>query len=286
MMPARASEASRNTWGWPARLLRATGIAVAVVALFFAGFIVFFEESLIFYPARGGVGPSPGQDVFLTTSDGVKIHGWYVTHPEAKAAILYLHGNAGNIEIRRDVLEGLRQLPANVLLIDYRGYGNSEGRPSEVGIYRDARAAYDWLAARTPPERIVVFGKSLGGAPACELAAGVPVGGLIVQSSFTRATDMASIVMPFLPGARFLVRSKFDTIGKVARIRCPKLFIHAVDDDLIPFSMARRLYDAAAEPKEHAWFDSGGHGGLWITHHQAYYARLRQFLNRLSPAPR
>ena len=201
-----------------------------------------FEESLIYFPDKGGVGPSPspGQDVYLQTSDGVRIHGWYVTHPKAQMTLLWLHGNAGNIEIRRDLLEGLRGLPAHVLVIDYRGYGNSEGKPSEDGIYRDARAAYDWLLTRTAPERIVIFGKSLGGAPACELASQVRCGGLIIQSSFTRAGDMASRVMPFFP-ARWLVRTRFDNLGKVARIGCPKLFIHAVDDEMIPFSMGERL---------------------------------------------
>ncbi len=271
----------RKTRLW-VRIIRAVGLAAGAVALYFTGYIMLFEESLIYFPEKGGIGPSPGEDVYLTTADGLKIHGWYVTHPEAKVALLWLHGNAGNIEIRRDLLEGLRRLPANVLLIDYRGYGNSEGRPSEEGLYRDARAAYDWLAKRLAPERIVIFGKSLGGAPACELAWQAPCGGLIVQSSFTNAADMASRVMPFFPPGRWLVRTRFDNLSKVSRIRCPKLFIHTVDDEMIPFAMAERLYAAAAPPKEYAWFPAGGHNGVWVADPQRYYSRLSQFLNSIA----
>lgn len=264
------------------RLLRFAATTLAVCFILVAGFLVFFENSFIYFPTRGGVGPSPGEDVWLTAADGVRIHGWYVTHPQAQVTLLWLHGNAGNLEIRRELLEGLRRLPANVLVIDYRGFGKSEGNPNEAGVNRDARAAYEWLLARTQPERIVVFGKSLGGGPACELASRVKVGGLIVQSSFTRAGDMASIVFPFLPLARYLVRTKFDSLGKVAEIRCPKLFIHTIDDDLIPFSMAKRLYEAAAPPKEYAWFDTGGHNGVWSAQ-KDYYSRVSAFLEKVAP---
>jgi len=169
-----------------------------------------------------------------------------------------------------------------VLLLDYRGYGKSEGTPSEPGLYRDARAAYDWLLTRTTADRIVLFGKSLGGGPACELASTVPVGGLIVQSAFTKAPDMAPRVMPLLFFARWLMHTKYDNLAKVAAIRCPKLFIHSRSDEIVPFDMAEKLYAAAAEPKECAWFDGGaGHNDLWIVHAKAYYERLARFLEGL-----
>jgi len=265
---------------WWKRVLRSAGLAAALLLLLGAGFVVFLEESFIYFPAKGGVGPSPGEEVALTASDGVRLHGWYVSHPKARHTILWFHGNAGNIEYRRDRLSELRELPASVLVIDYRGYGKSDGAPTEQGLGLDARAAYDWLCSRTTPERIVLLGKSLGAGPACELASQVPVGGLIVQSAFTSAPDMAPLVMPLFP-ARWFMRTKFDNLSKVARISCPKLFVHSRDDEIIPFRMGEALHAAAAAPKECAWFDGAGHNDLWVTHSKAYSSRLAAFLERL-----
>ncbi len=264
---------------WWVRALRTAGLLVAVYFVLGAGFVLIFEDSFIYFPEKDGVGPSPGDDVFLTTSDGVRIHGWYVSHPEARVTLLWFHGNAGNLEDRRGMLSGLRDLGTNVLAIDYRGYGKSGGKPGEEGLYRDARAAYDWLAAKTPADRIVILGKSLGGGPACELASQVPCGGLVLQSAFTSAPDMASRVLPLFP-ARWFMRTKFDNLSKVGRIACPKLFVHSRADEIVPFEMGERLFAAASEPKEPAWFDRGGHNNLWITQRREYFARLGEFLER------
>jgi fermentation-respiration switch protein FrsA (DUF1100 family) len=213
----------------------------------------------------------------LTASDGVRLHAWWVPHPEAKVALLYFHGNAGNIGHRRSFIEDLRDLPASVLALDYRGYGESEGAPSEEGLYRDARAAYDWVAARFPPARIVAFGKSLGGGPACELATQVPLGGLILQSAFTSLADMSRIVLPFFP-ARWFLRQRYDNLAKIGRVACPKLFIHARKDEIVPFSMGERLFAAAPEPRRFAPFERGDHNGLIDTNGPAYFDALRAFL--------
>jgi fermentation-respiration switch protein FrsA (DUF1100 family) len=167
-----------------------------------------------------------------------------------------------------------------VFALDYRGYGRSEGSPNEEGVYRDARAAYAWLAARTPPEKIVVLGKSLGGGPACEIASTSPVGGLIVQSAFTSAKDMSRRVMPFFP-ARWFMRTSYDNLSKVRAIACPKLFVHGRPDEIVPFDMAERLFEAAAEPKEKAWFDRGDHNGLIDANGSAYFDTLRRFLRKI-----
>jgi fermentation-respiration switch protein FrsA (DUF1100 family) len=276
--------ASRPPPRWWKRILRTLGLAGLLVIILGTVLILIFENSLIYFPTKGGVGPSPGQEVWLTCSDGVKIHGWYVAHPDARVTLLFLHGNAGNLEDRRDMLVRLRELPANVLLVDYRGYGRSEGKPDEPGLYRDARAAYDWLLTKAPPGRIVVLGKSLGAGPACELASTVPCGGLIVQSAFTRAPDMASRVLPLFFWARWIMSSKYDNLAKVASIRCPKLFIHSRSDEIIPFVMAERLFAAAADPKEHEWYDGGaGHNDLWIVHARDYFPRLARFLGGIAP---
>ncbi|HVR82858.1 MAG TPA: alpha/beta hydrolase, partial [Planctomycetota bacterium] len=238
--------------------------------------LMIFEEKFIYFPASGDVGTSPGEDLRLTTPDGVRLHGWYFPHPRAKATILHLHGNAGNLRDRRDLVRDLQSLGVNVLAIDYRGYGESEGSPSEKGLYIDSRAAYDWLLTKTSPEKIVIHGESLGGGPACELASTVPCGGLILQSTFTRAPDMAPRVLPFFP--KFLVRTQFDNLAKVPQIRCRKLFLHSRADEMIPFDMGEKLFAAAAEPKENAWFTGCGHNEMTISRARKYYSRMEEFL--------
>lgn len=264
------------------RAARSAARVVALVVVLLAAGIFLFEGSFIYFPTAGGVGPSPGEEVDLGASDGVRIHGWFVGHPQAKVSLLLFHGNAGNLENRREMILRLRDSPANVLAIDYRGYGKSDGKPSEEGLYRDARAAYDWVRARTPGLKVVVFGKSLGGGPACELARRVPCDGLIVQSSFTAAPDMASRVIPFFP-ARWFMRTKFDNLAKVPQIPCPKLFIHSRADEIIPFEMGQRLFSAAAPPKEFAWYDDADHNGLMERHEAHYYQRIAEFLRRVAP---
>lgn len=248
------------------------GVSIAALVIL----IMMFEEKLIYFPTPGGVGPSPGEDVLLTAADGVRIHGWYLPHPQAKATILHLHGNAGNLEHRRDLVRELQALGANVLAIDYRGYGKSEGKPGEAGLYADARAAYDWLLTKTSADRIVLHGESLGGGPACELASTLPCGGLILQSAFTSAPDMAPRVMPLFP--KFLVRTQFDNLSKVPKIACRKLFLHSRADEIVPFDMGERLFAAAAEPKESTWFTGVGHNEMTISRAQKYYGRIGAFL--------
>jgi uncharacterized protein len=262
------------------KVARSAALVVVLVFALGAAFVLLFEDKLIYFPTREELGRSPGEDVFLTASDGVKIHGWYVPQPGAAVSILYFHGNAGHIGDRRGYIDDLRRLPANVFALDYRGYGRSEGSPDEPGLYRDARAAYDWLAAKTTSDRIVVLGKSLGGGPACEIAATCPVGGLIVQSAFTSAKDMSSRVMPVFP-ARWFMRTSYDNLSKVRTIACPKLFLHSRRDDIVPFEMAERLFEAAAEPKEKAWFDRGDHNGTIDVNGAEYFATLGRFLRKI-----
>jgi fermentation-respiration switch protein FrsA (DUF1100 family) len=252
--------------------LRTTAVCYAVILIL----AMIFEDKLIYFPTKDGVGPSPGEEVWLTAADGVKIHGWYLPHPQAKATILHLHGNAGNLEDRRDLVRRLHELGVNVMAIDFRGYGKSEGKPREAGVYADSRAAYDWLLAKTTADRIVLHGESLGAGPACELAATLPCGGLIVQSAFTSARDMAPRVLPIVP--KWLVRTRFDNLEKVARISCRKLFIHSRQDEMTPFDMGERLFAAAAEPKDCEWFQGAGHNDLAISQPRKLFARLAKFL--------
>ncbi|MBI3856276.1 MAG: alpha/beta hydrolase [Planctomycetes bacterium] len=258
------------------RILRTALTTVAVIFGIGIPLLMIFEDKLIYFPTKDGVGASPGEEVWLTAADGVKVHGWYLPHPKARATILHLHGNAGNLEDRRDLVCRMKELGVNVMAIDFRGYGKSEGSPNESGVCADSRAAYDWLLTKSTADRIVIHGESLGGGPACELAANVPCGGLIVQSAFTSARDMAPRVLPWFP--RFLVRTRFDNLEKVARIACRKLFLHSRRDEIVPFEMGERLFAAASAPKECEWFATAGHNDLSISHPKKYYSRLEQFL--------
>jgi hypothetical protein len=263
------------------RILRTAGLALGLVALLGLVIVVFFEDALIYHPTKGGVGPSPGGDVDLVGADGVRVHAWWLPDPKAPFALLHLHGNAGNLEDRRDLLVDLKGLGLNVLAVDYRGYGKSDGKPSEAGLYADARAAFDWLAKKVPPERIVIHGESLGGAVAIELASKVPCAGLVVQSTFTSAPDMSSRVLPWFP-ARWFMRSRFDNLAKVPGLKIPKLFIHSRTDEIIPFEMAERLYAAAAEPKRSEWFTGPGHNDLVIARRKAFLESIRTFVASLA----
>lgn len=260
------------------RILRTAGLTLGIMALLGTVVVVFFEDKLIYFPSKEGVGASPGEEVWLDTADGVRLHGWYLPVAGAKRTILHLHGNAGNLEDRRDLLKDLSALNASVFAIDYRGYGKSSGTPSEAGLYADAKAAYDWIRKREPSLPLVLHGESLGGAVAVELASKEICSALILQSTFTSTRDMASQVLPWFP-ARWLMRSNYDNLTKLRTIQIPKLLIHSRQDEMIPFSMAERLFEAAADPKEKEWFSHAGHNDLMIRFGRAYFRRLEAFLN-------
>jgi fermentation-respiration switch protein FrsA (DUF1100 family) len=257
-----------------------------------------FEERLIYYPARGPEAfreveahrardpEAPClEDCDFRASDGVRLHGWWCGPRQgpAEAVLLLFHGNAGNLAWRYDRLRKLVTLPAQVLIVDYRGYGRSEGTPSEEGLYRDAQAAWDHLtrARGLAPGRIVVFGKSLGGAPAVDLAARVQPAGLIVQSSFTSIPDMAGYVLPFLP--RRLIRTQMDSLAKIPRVRCPKLFVHSPADEVVPYALGRRLFEAAGEPKRFHEVPGAAHNETSLVGGEAYLAALRDFVRSCVP---
>jgi hypothetical protein len=263
------------------RTLRTLGLAAGVLAVLGVVLVVFFEDKFIYFPVQGDPGHSPGENVELTASDGVKLHAWFLSRPSEPWTILHLHGNAGNLGHRADLLRNLSSLGASVLAIDYRGYGKSGGVPSEAGLYADARAAYDWLAVRkTPASRIILHGESLGAAVAAELATQVPCGGLVIQSGFTSTPDLSSRVLPWFP-ARWLMRTRYDTNAKLPSIRVPKLFIHSRQDEMIPFEMAERNFAVAPEPKFHAWFMLAGHNDLEIRFGRKYLASWSEFLSKL-----
>jgi fermentation-respiration switch protein FrsA (DUF1100 family) len=282
--------------GW--RVLR----IMALVAVGLLILIMVFEDRLIYFPARypegrwhlpdlpvtEGSTTAKVEDCYFTASDGIRLHGWFCT-PQRKIAgslvslpaapvILWFHGNAGNITTRYEMIRFLMEIPARVFIIDYRGYGKSEGWPSEKGLYLDAEAAWEYLTndLGVGPENIVILGKSLGGAPAIDLATKVSPAGLIVQSSFTSAADMAAAVMPVFP--RFMLRTKMDSINKIRNISCPKLFIHSPGDEVVPFELGRRLFDAAPEPKQFYTVEGAHHNDTYLVGGSKYLEALRSFV--------
>ncbi|MCA1612938.1 MAG: alpha/beta hydrolase [Acidobacteria bacterium] len=289
-----------NLWrnknaGW--RLAR----IVILLAAGASAYVVMFESRFIYFPskypegdwregAEAGGGAARCEDVWLAAEDGVRLHAWFcapragrdgATEPAAAAdrAVLFLHGNAGNISHRRDQIESLAALPASVFIIDYRGYGRSEGSPGEQGLYRDARAAWEHLtkARGFPPGRVVVYGESLGGAVAVDLASRARPCALVLQSTFTSIADMAAEVMPFVP--RFIIRTKMDSLEKMARVKSPVLVVHSPADEIVPYKFGRRLYEAAPEPKQFHEITNAPHN---LTHDiggAAYYAALREFID-------
>jgi len=249
---------------------------------------MFLEDSLVFYPVRYPEGDwqPPGldfTDAWFASADGTQLHGWYVPREKPCAVILFCHGNAGNISHRADLLRILnRRLGATVLIFDYRGYGRSQGKPSEPGVYADARAARAWLAehAGVAETDIVLLGESLGGAVAVDLAAADGARALVLQSTFTSAPDVAARAFPWLP-VRWLMHTRLDSLGKIARYRGPLLQSHGDADTIIPFQFGQRLYEAAtaaSEPKRFIPLPGADHNDPLPPF---YFEALEKFLDEL-----
>lgn len=240
--------------------IAALSIAVAYLCICAAFFVM--QGRLTYFPARPvrltprDVG-IPFEEVALLAADGIRLHGWAVDAPSAAPWILFCHGNGGNIAGRLDTVAAFRRMGCGLLMFDYRGYGRSEGTPSEAGLYADAEAAWRYLAETRgiAAPRIVIYGESLGGGVATELALRHAPGGLILQSTFTSVPDVGAPLYPWLP-VRLLCRHRFPSVERVGAIRCPKLVMHSPQDTVIPYALGRRLFEQAAEPK--TWAELSG----------------------------
>ncbi|TDY00517.1 hypothetical protein EDC23_2018 [Thiohalophilus thiocyanatoxydans] len=220
------------------------------------------------------------EDVRLTASDGTELHGWWLAHPEPAGNVLFFHGNAGNISHRLHTLRLFHELGYQSLIIDYRGYGKSGGKPSEAGLYADAEAAWRYLreTRRLQPGEIVISGRSLGAAVALYLAHRHPPRALILESPFTSLPDLAAAHYRWLP-ARWLTRYAFDNRQRIPQLDAPLLIVHSEEDEITPAQQARTLYALAPEPKQQLVLQ-GGHNDARLGDEQTYTDGLRAFLAR------
>jgi len=265
------------------------GLALVIaVALLFVGirsgviersFIYFPDRDLIADPAYVGL---PFEEISFATSDRVQLHGWFVPG-EKEATWLWFHGNAGNISHRLENLKLLHdELGVSVFLFDYRGYGRSEGTPSEEGTYRDGEAALAYLRSREDvnPDRIVYFGRSLGAGIAVELAISHPPFALILESPVPSIPELARRHYPFLP-VWPLLRTKYDSLAKIEKVAVPLLVLHGDRDDVVPFGAGRKLFEAANEPKQFYTIRGAGHNDTYLVGGEEYFGALRRFMEDL-----
>jgi fermentation-respiration switch protein FrsA (DUF1100 family) len=255
-------------------LLRAL-LLVLIAYAGFAALLWLFAERLIFLPP--GERYARGEEIVLIPrAEGGSVAAVHLRNPDARYTILFSHGNAEHIVQGMHFLQAMRDAGFSVLAYDYSGYGLSTGRPSERAAYADIAAAYAYLARDqgVPAERIILHGRSLGGAVAADLASRKPVGGLVLESTFTSAYRVARLY-PFMPFDRFR------TIDKMPLIQAPVLVIHGTDDALIRFWHGQRLYDAARGPKQHLWVRGSTHNDLSYVAGDRYWAALRRFADTL-----
>ncbi|UCE73507.1 MAG: alpha/beta hydrolase [Methanomassiliicoccales archaeon] len=252
--------------------------------LSFIAILFVFQSRLIYYP-QAEVVATPNalrlsyETISFEAEDGVKLSGWFIPAKKSRGVVLFCHGNAGNISHRLESIQLFHHLGLSTFIFDYRGYGQSEGKPTEKGTYLDAEAAWRYLVQKqkVASTEIIIFGRSLGGAIAAYLAQDHTPRALILESTFTSVRDMASAIYPFIP-VGLLLRFHYHTTEYLQRVNCPLLVIHSPEDDMIPFSMGRRLFETAKEPKEFLEI-SGDHNEGFIISAKMYKNGLDAFIS-------
>ena len=263
------------------RVKKARRWLVPTVGLLVIAFMLYrFEHSQVYHPTRDAESTPddvgrPAEEIWLNTSDGLRLHAWFFAaekaSPRARFVMLFCHGNGGNLTSRPGYYRAILETGVSLLTFDYRGYGRSDGQPSEAGTYTDAATAYQWLRTRGfAPEHILVWGESLGGGIASQLAATERVGGLVLQSTFTSIPDIGAELFPWLP-VKLISRIKYDTLSRLPEIPCPVVVMHSRADTTIGFHHGERNFAVAREPK--AFVEIGGdHNDALLANRTAYVA--------------
>ncbi|NGP88345.1 alpha/beta hydrolase [Fodinibius halophilus] len=261
------------------------GISVLVGYTLILVLMYLLQATMIYHPQKELIANPQSigrtyKDVTFRTPDDVQLHGWFIPADSSAPTILYAHGNAGNISGRLQSIQLLNSMGCNVFIFDYRGYGKSEGAPSEEGTYRDISVAWDYLVdqRKVSKDKIVVMGRSLGGSVAAWLAARKDPAAVVIESTFTSAVDLGADLYPWLP-VRWLLKFEYKTIDHIKQIEQPLFMAHSRDDQVVPFSHGEQLFEAANEPKTFVELQ-GGHGsGFWESG-AIYSDALRKFLGR------
>jgi fermentation-respiration switch protein FrsA (DUF1100 family) len=254
-----------------------------------------FEGRLIYFPSRE-IELTPDslglehEEVFLEAADGIRVHGWFLPALARRSpsyTLLVCHGNAGNISGRLDrSLRLHRELGVDVFLFDYRGFGRSEGSPSEEGTYRDAVAAHQYLVRErgVAPERLILFGESLGAAVAIELSLRERAAALVLEAPFASIAEMTRVAYPFLAPFTGLVRTRYDNLKKIPEVALPLLLFHGRRDPVVPFEQGEALFRAAREPKTFVAVENAGHADAYVAGGEAYWGAWKSLLRRLDSA--
>jgi len=232
-------------------------VAVLFIAYGGVGLILYFMQPVFLYSPVREIPYTPGElgldfeKVAFKSADGLQLNGWYIPAENSKLTVLFCHGNGGNMMHRLDSINMFYNLGLNCFIFDYRGYGNSEGKPGEEGTYLDAMAAYKWLTEekKISADDIIIFGRSLGGSIAAQLASKVGVAALVIESAFTSYVDIGRKFYPYMP-VRWFASFSYKTIDYLKSVHCPVMVIHSRNDEVVPFEFGLELYEAANEPRE------------------------------------
>lgn len=260
-----------------------TMIAVVAFIAFFYFYARYLERTSLYYPSKQ-IEATPKdinlkyEDIYFSSEDNIELHGWFIPSEGAKLSMIFVHGNGGNISHRLEKLHIFNELGVNTFIFDYRGYGQSRGKPQEEGLYKDAVAAYNYIMERQKQSKIIVYGESLGGAVAIDLASRVDIEGLVLEGTFTSVKDMAKVIYPWLPG--FLLRTKFNSVDKIAKINAPKLHFHGQWDDIVPISLGKKLFEAAQSPKKFIAID-GAHNDAFFVSEEKVRKELKTFFRNI-----
>lgn len=258
-------------------ILVSVWVLLSLLLYLFQPKFVYFPLSEIDYtPDMAGLAY---EDIYFKTEDDVELNAWFIPAEGAKKTLLFFHGNGGNISHRLDSLKIFHELGLSVFIIDYRGYGQSQGTTSEQGTYRDAEAAWRYLTESRgiPDKNIIIFGRSMGGGVATWLASQYTPNLLILESAFTSVADMAKHYYPYLP-THLLTRIKYASIDRIKDIHCPILFSHSKTDEIVPFEFGVQLFEQAQEPKMFMQLEGGHNDGFIVSGH-SYINGIKDFIN-------